>query len=153
MSKNKEEYTVKVYDKNGRQLENCCKDTMRKLLFRDCAVLIADNTIKLKINNEDRKKLRKEIISKANRICYICGEKIPSDVPATIDHVVARYKQGHDDKLNNKCCCIRCNKDKGPMKLSTYVRKIKNNRDKYSYISKSRLQYLEKLAVIYDTIE
>ena len=45
-----------------------------------------------------------------------------------------------------KCCCERCNNDKGNMKLSEYVAHIFRYRDKYDYISDKRLSYLKNYA-------
>ena len=49
-----------------------------------------------------------------------------------------------------KCCCERCNNDKGNMKLSEYVLHILENRGKYDYISNKRLEYLKQFAITYE---
>ena len=51
---------------------------------------------------------------------------------------------------NMRCCCTRCNGDKGNMKLSEYVKHIFENREKYDYITDKRLEYLKNFAKYYE---
>ena len=49
-----------------------------------------------------------------------------------------------------RCCCEKCNNDKGNMTISEYVEYIKHNRNKYQYISDNRLLYLENFSKYYE---
>ena len=96
-------------------------------------------------------KIRKEIIKRANRTCYICNKKIAKKDIATIDHVIPKSRDELAlNKFNMKCCCVHCNSDKSDMTLLEYVQHIRCNKEKYSYISDKRLDYLEEYAVQYE---
>jgi len=137
---------VTVIDKDNRHLAPCTVKRAAKLVARKCAKWVGHNQIKLLINDDDRKQLRKEIIQEANRICYICGEYIPEDQYPTIDHVMPKADKGEDKKENLKCCCKRCNDDKSDRSLPEYVRHIDRNKEFYPWITKERLIYLKQLA-------
>ena len=49
-----------------------------------------------------------------------------------------------------RCCCSRCNNNKGNMKLSEYVNHIYDNRKDYDYISDKRLEYLKNFSEYYE---
>lgn len=135
--------SISVMDKDGRLLSYCTAKRATKLVNRKCAVWIGDNTLQLLINDKDRKKLRKEIVKEAGRICYICGEYIPEEQYPTLDHVIPKSDLGEDVKENLQCCCRRCNDDKGNKHISEYIKHIKKNRTEYSWISDNRIHVLE----------
>jgi hypothetical protein len=140
------EKCITVYDKNGKRLAACTKKRAEKLVARQSAYWIGENQIKLLVNQNDRKKMRKEIIAEANRTCYICGVYIPENEYPTLDHVVARAQYGVEAKKNLKCCCKRCNNDKADKPLIEYVEHIKGHVEAYPWISPERLILLEELA-------
>ena len=93
--------------------------------------------------------IKDRIISDANRICYICGERIPEDEIATIDHVIPMSRRISPcyKESNLRCCCLRCNGDKGDMDIQEYVDHIENNRYDYEYIPNERIEYLKTIGV------
>jgi 5-methylcytosine-specific restriction endonuclease McrA len=139
------EPTIKVYDKDLSELAPCTKKRAEKLINRQCAVWLEteENAIQLLVNKKDRKQRREELARESGRICYICGERIPDDVPITIDHVKPKSEGGTDDKWNTKCACKRCNDDKKNRGIKTYVKHIRRNRHLYPYITKERLAILD----------
>ena len=36
-----------------------------------------------------------------------------NDLTATVDHIIPKFKGGHNVRSNMCCCCSNCNKDKG----------------------------------------
>lgn len=142
---------VKVIDKDGKILAPCTFKRASKVVARKCAKWVGYNKIQLLVNEDDRKRLRKEIIEESNRTCYICGEFIPYDKAPTLDHVIPRKGLGEDVKENLKCCCKRCNDDKSNTSLSEYVDYIDANRDKYPWATDERITYLKALAEEYRT--
>lgn len=143
---------ITVYNKDNSLLAPCTSKRAFKLVRRKCAVWVANKTIKLLVNQQDRKRRREEIIKESGRICYICGKRIPDNIPITIDHVNPRSNGGTDSALNTKCACKRCNNDKKDRGIGEYVQHIKNNRHLYPYIRNDRLSELDNLVKkFYDT--
>gem|GEM_PF-3126023 len=136
---------IEVYDKDNKLLAPCTLKRACKLVKRNSAEWIADNQIKLLVNKDDRKKLRKEIEIESKRICYICGTKIPLETPITLDHVNPKSNGGSDEKGNIRCACKRCNDNKKNRTIKSYVRYISDHRFKYTYISDEQLWELKKL--------
>lgn len=135
---------IDVTDKDGSYLAPCSLKRAQKLVNRDCAIWEDDSRIRLLINNNDRKILRKEIIAEANRVCYICGAKIPDNEYPTLDHVQPKAGLlGRDIKSNLKCCCKRCNDNKSNTPWDIYIEKIKSNREDYPWITDDRLEVLK----------
>jgi len=89
---------VKVIDKDNVILSSCSFEKAVKLINRNCAVWTGDNIVKLLINDKDRKKLRKQIIEEAGRICYICGEYITKNQYPTLDHIYPKSQMGKEEK-------------------------------------------------------
>ena len=48
--------------------------------------------------------------------CDYCDEQLDNST-ATIDHIIPKFKGGHNIKSNMCCCCSSCNREKG----STYL--------------------------------
>lgn len=134
---------IKVMDKDNTVLAPCSIRRATKLVNRKCAVWIGHNSIKLLINDNDRKILRREIVNEAERICYICGRYIEEDEYPTLDHVIPKSGLGKDDKSNLQCCCKRCNDDKSDRHIASYLNHIKANRNRYSWITDERISVLE----------
>lgn len=144
------EVEITVVDKNGSVLHPCTQKRADKLIKRECAMWVDRQTIQLLVNNEDRKKMRREVVTEAKRICYICGYIIPPKENPTLDHLIPRSKGGKDTKENLRCSCKRCNDDRGDLTLSQYVRHIKLCHDEYTHIGHDRLRFLEQLAIFID---
>jgi hypothetical protein len=134
---------ITVIDKDDRVLASCSIKRATKLVNRNCAIWSGDNIIKLLINNNDRKQLRKEIVEEAGRICYICGVYITKDQYPTLDHILPKSNLGKDVKENLQCCCKRCNDDKADLYITDYVKYIKDNRLEYPWITGERIHELE----------
>lgn len=149
MDKFQEEQCVIVVNKHGKQLNMCTQKRAKKLVDRRRAIWVKSNTIKLIVNKYDKKKIRDKVMSKADRICYICNTKISEDQPLTIDHVIPKSINGRDTITNYQCCCKRCNDDKADRDLLGYSIHIVKNRPQYGYLSNERLAYLIELGIIY----
>ena len=135
---------VAVLDKDNTSLAPCSIKRASKLVNRNCATWVGHNAIKLLVNDNDRRKLRKEIITEAGRICYICGVYISDDQYPTLDHVTPKSDLGRDVKENLQCCCKRCNDDKSDRHIIDYLDYIKDNRPEYPWITDERIPALER---------
>ena len=60
----------------------------------------------------------------------------------TIDHVIPKKFGGKDEEWNLRCCCFRCNKDKGCRSIREYFKYIHANRKDYLYITDYQLNQL-----------
>ena len=80
--------TIIVFDKNNTKQQNCSEKRAERLIKRGLAIKINDNSIKLLSSGYERRVLKRKIIQEENRICYICGRRIPLDEKATVDHVI-----------------------------------------------------------------
>ena len=143
--------TIAVFSPDKTYLSHCTWDRAIALLKSRRAIRLDATTIQLKQTRRERMKCKHEIIADSNRICYICNEQIPEKENATIDHIVPKSRdKGADTYTNMKCCCGRCNRDKGNKTLSEYAEYISNNREQYPYISDKRLIYLKEFAKSYE---
>lgn len=143
--------TIAVFSPDNQYLSHCTWNRALKLLQSNRAIRINATTVRLKQTKKDRIRMKHQIIIEAKRICYICNQTIPEDETATIDHIIPKSRDNRADiPANMRCCCVRCNNDKGSLKLTEYVTYIKANREKYEYISDKRLKYLEHFAVHYE---
>lgn len=143
--------TIAVLDPSNKYLSHCTWNRALKLLQSGRAVRINATTVRLKQTKKERVKKKHDIIAEANRICYICNTRIPDDEVATIDHVIPKSVDNRADTYSNmRCCCNRCNNDKGNMTLSQYVKHMWKNREKYSYITDKRMSYLKNFAQYYE---
>ena len=143
--------TIAVFGPDNIYLSHCTWDRALGLLESGRAIRLNATTVKLKQTKKERIRKKHSIIDESKRICYICNTRIPDEEIATIDHIVPKSRDKRADTYENmKCCCSRCNNDKGNMTLSEYVQHIKNNREQYDYISNSRLSFLSRFAKVYE---
>ena len=143
--------TIAVLGPDNIYLSHCTWNRALGLLQSGKAVRLNATTIRLKQTKKERIRTKHKIIEDSKRICYICNKKIPEEETATIDHIIPKSRDKRADIYSNmKCCCERCNNDKGNMKLSEYVLHILENRGKYDYISNKRLEYLKQFAITYE---
>lgn len=133
---------VLVTDKNERVLSRTTKDRAKRLVSRGRAKWVGRNHILLLTNYKEQRKIQRKIEEEAGRTCYICGEVMQAGDLVTIDHVIPKNIGGKDEVWNLRCCCFRCNKDKGCQPIRGYVKRIKRNRKDYHYISDQRLKEL-----------
>ena len=139
--------TVTVIGPNGSFKSRCTSEKANGLIASGRGVFVSKNKIKITETKQQRNAVKQRIISDAGRICYICGKKIPYESTATIDHVIPKSRDYAADRYSNmKCCCVRCNKDKGNMTINEYVVNILLNRQKYSYISNRQITKLMLVA-------
>lgn len=143
--------TIAVLGPDRAYLSHCTWQRASILLANGRAKKIDATTVMLKETKHDRKKKMNSIIEEADRMCYICGDKIPEDDVATIDHVIPKSRDKYADVYENmRCCCDRCNIDKGNMKPIEYLHFILNNRESHSYLSDERIKYLNDFFVRYE---
>lgn len=142
---------VAVFGSNNLYLSHCTLNRASKLISSGRAVRRDANSIQLRQSKKERIAQKHIIIRAANRVCYICGRRIPEDETATIDHIIPKSRDSRADIYTNmRCCCERCNNDKGNKKLSEYVRHIDNNRRNYSYLKNKQIKYLREFAHYYE---
>ena len=126
---------IKVYSPQGGELAPTTEKSAFKMVARNKAKwIIKDKSIKLRYSRHAYDKRRNDIIEQSGRVCYICKRVIPDCEKATIDHIIPKVKYGTDNFDNLRCCCKRCNDDKGSMDINEYIRHIKNNIKSYTYI-------------------
>jgi 5-methylcytosine-specific restriction endonuclease McrA len=143
--------TIAVLDPNNIYLSHCTWNRALSLLESGRAVRLNATTVRLKQTKKERIRKKHSIIAEAKRICYICNTKIPDDETATVDHIIPKSRNTQADTYDNmRCCCSKCNNDKGNMTLSEYVQHIFENRISYDHISDKRLEYLKNYAKFYE---
>lgn len=144
--------TIAVLGPNNVYLSHCTWERALCLLESGRAIKINATTVKLKQTKKERTAKKHDIIAESERICYICNEQISNEDRATIDHIIPKSRDRRADTYDNmKCCCNRCNNDKGNMMLSEYVEYIADNKELYDYISDERLEYLKDFAKKFET--
>lgn len=135
--------TIAVFSPEGLYLSHCRWRKASALLNTGRAIRVDATTIRLKETKQERKRKMRQIIHDEGRVCYICGEQIPEDGVATIDHVVPKSKNKFADVYENmRCCCDRCNSDKSNMMPIEYVKHVLNHRSEYDYLSDERIVFL-----------
>lgn len=138
---------VAVYDPYNNYLSNCTWKRALGLVDSGKAIRLNASSIRLVQTKRQRIKQKHSIIDESNRICYICNSFIPEEETATIDHMIPKSRDRRADVYTNmRCCCSRCNNDKGNMTLSEYVKHIFNHREDYDYITDKHLLYLKHFA-------
>lgn len=142
----KEDATVRVFNKDGTLLSPCTIKRARKLVYRQCAVWLDGGDIRLLVNKYDRKALRKSAAERSNRVCYICQEKIPEGQPVTLDHITPKSDGGRDEESNAGCACKRCNDDKSNVDLIDYIEQMKQQAERYPYMTERKISNLEMFA-------
>lgn len=145
MAGNGNSKTIAVFDSEGLYLSHCRWKKAAALLHTGQATRIDATTIRLKETRQTRKRKMRQIILKEERVCYICGERIPENSVATIDHVIPKSKNKFADVYENmRCCCDRCNADKSNMMPMEYIQHILKHRNEYSYLSDEQIDLLIK---------
>ena len=77
-----------------------------------------------------RREFRNHIFKAWNWKCAYCDQEL-DNLTATIDHIIPKFKGGHNVKSNMCCCCSTCNKDKGSAFLEAwYTPKFDNYSEK-----------------------
>lgn len=140
---------VEVISKHGERLSNTNAQVATSLVARDRAEwVIYLKKIKIIRNKQDWKTLKRLVIKDEDRLCYICGEFIPENEAATVDHIIPRSKYGKDERKNLHCCCKRCNDDKENMTLYEYYLHVKSSKEKnknsYKYLDSDKLKEVVK---------
>lgn len=143
---------VAVFDNDGKYLSHCTYERANKLVHSKKAFFIGIDMLRLKTGRKQIIRDKHDVIRKDEYRCYICNNYIKHHNKRTVDHVIpkSRDKMFADTKENMRCCCDRCNLDKDNRTIIEYVRHIRNHREKYTYISNKRLDYLERYAIQYE---
>lgn len=141
MSEDKRE--ILVTDRFERVLSRTTKERAKRLVSRGRAKWMGKNHILLLVNQKEQRKIQRKIGEEAGRVCYICGEVMQAGDLVTVDHVIPKNIGGKDEAWNLRCCCFRCNEDKGCQPIRGYVNRIKRHRKQYPYINDERLTELE----------
>jgi 5-methylcytosine-specific restriction endonuclease McrA len=136
---------VEVVSKHGKKLDPTNGLVATSLVARDRAEWVVYlKKIKIIRSRQDWKTLKRLVIKDENRLCYICGDFIPEDEPATVDHVIPRSKYGKDERKNLRCCCKRCNDDKLDMTIYQYAKHVEKAKMKdataYPYLDVEKLK-------------
>ncbi|MDB8574481.1 HNH endonuclease [Turicibacter sanguinis] len=138
------EKNILVIGKNNCFLSKTTRERAQKIVDRGRAKWIGSNRILLLITYSEQRKIQRRIKENSGRICYICGEKVVVDNLITIDHVIPKKFGGKDEEWNLRCCCFRCNKDKGCQSIGKYLEHINANRKDYLYITDNKLNELRE---------
>lgn len=148
MGQKKATKTIAVFSPEEQYLSHCTWDRALNLLESGRATRLSATTIKLKETKRERAEKRQKIIEDAGRICYICDMYIPEDETATVDHMIPKASDRiyTETEENMKCCCYRCNNDKGNRSILDYVMYIMDHRQEYDYISDEKLESLKGFA-------
>ena len=84
----------------------------------NCEQDLLVNLIELSPQNA-RRKFRQSIFESWEWKCAYCGEDLDID-SATIDHILPKFKGGHNVKSNMLCSCSKCNRSKGSLLLEEW---------------------------------
>ena len=97
----------------------------------NCEQDLLVNLIELSPRNA-RRKFRQSIFESWEWKCAYCDKELDTK-SATIDHIVPKYKGGHNVKSNMVCSCSKCNRSKGSVLLEDWYNPSN------SYYSEERL--------------
>ena len=97
----------------------------------NCEQDLLVNLIELSPRNA-RRKFRQSIFESWEWKCAYCDKELDS-TSATIDHIVPKFKGGHNIKSNMICSCAKCNRSKGSVLLEDWYNPSN------SYYSEERL--------------
>ena len=84
----------------------------------NCEQDLLVNLIELSPRNA-RRKFRQSIFESWEYKCAYCDKELDTK-SATIDHIVPKYKGGHNVKSNMVCSCSKCNRSKGSVLLEDW---------------------------------
>ena len=97
----------------------------------NCEQDLLVNLIELSPRNA-RRKFRQSIFESWEWKCAYCDKDLDTK-SATIDHIVPKFKGGHNVKSNMICSCSKCNRSKGSVLLEDWYNPSN------SYYSEERL--------------
>ena len=97
----------------------------------NCEQELLVNLIELSPRNA-RRKFRQSIFESWEWKCAYCDKELDTK-SATIDHIVPKFKGGHNVKSNMVCSCSKCNRSKGSVLLEDWYNPSN------SYYSEERL--------------
>ena len=86
----------------------------------NCEQDLLVNLIELSPRNA-RRKFRQSIFESWEWKCAYCGKDLDID-SATIDHILPKFKGGHNVKSNMLCSCSKCNRSKGSSLLEDWYK-------------------------------
>ena len=84
----------------------------------NCEQDLLVNLIELSPRNA-RRKFRQSIFESWEWKCAYCDKELDTK-SATIDHIVPKFKGGHNIKSNMICSCSKCNRSKGSVLLEDW---------------------------------
>ena len=84
----------------------------------NCEQDLLVNLIELSPRNA-RRKFRQSIFESWEWKCAYCDKELDTK-SATIDHIVPKFKGGHNVKSNMVCSCSKCNRSKGSVLLKDW---------------------------------
>ena len=84
----------------------------------NCEQDLLVNLIELSPRNA-RRKFRQSIFESWEWKCAYCDKELDTK-SATIDHIVPKFKGGHNVKSNMICSCSKCNRSKGSVLLEDW---------------------------------
>ena len=84
----------------------------------NCEQDLLVNLIELSPRNA-RRKFRQSIFESWEWKCAYCDKDLDAK-SATIDHIVPKFKGGHNVKSNMICSCSKCNRSKGSVLLEDW---------------------------------
>ena len=97
----------------------------------NCEQDLLVNLIELSPRNA-RRKFRQSIFESWKWKCAYCDKDL-DEKSATIDHILPKFKGGHNVKSNMICSCSKCNRSKGSVLLEDWYNPSN------SYYSEERL--------------
>ena len=86
----------------------------------NCEQDLLVNLIELSTKNA-RRKFRQSIFESWEWKCAYCDKDLDID-SATIDHILPKFKGGHNVKSNMLCSCSKCNRSKGSSLLEEWYK-------------------------------
>ena len=84
----------------------------------NCEQDLLVNLIELSPRNA-RRKFRQSIFESWEWKCAYCDKDL-DEKSATIDHILPKFKGGHNVKANMVCSCSKCNRSKGSVLLEDW---------------------------------
>ena len=84
----------------------------------NCEQDLLVNLIELSPRNA-RRKFRQSIFESWEWKCAYCDKELDTK-SATVDHIVPKFKGGHNVKSNMICSCSKCNRSKGSVLLEDW---------------------------------
>ena len=84
----------------------------------NCEQDLLVNLIELSPRNA-RRKFRQSIFESWEWKCAYCDKEVDTK-SATIDHIIPKFKGGHNVKSNMICSCSKCNRSKGSVLLEDW---------------------------------